>query len=336
MENNKVLASRTVYIMKAIAIISVAMAHCTYIDADIQRITDIFGTIGVPIFLITGGLFFKSNQPWKEFMLAKMRRIVLPWLIWGGITYILHIVNDKSVIKVYDYILWILGYKTWLYYVPVILICYFVFNYSTSIKYILSIIGVGICSYVLTVFGFFEKAFFTSCQNPFNWIGFFAIGILLQKLGLQEKVFRMSKTKVLLPMLVLGSLGMTILYFCVSRQFGFTPSYWNCLSIPFELLSCAAIYMISIMIARTKSAGFGISIGKNSYVLFFSHMQIGINVVNILSFGLWNYFHGAHMGAITFVRGFAVIMISYFVFVFMVKKICRLLKLEKLCWVLGL
>ena len=50
MEEN-VLVSKTIYIMKALAIITVIMAHCTYGDSDIQRVTDIIGTVGVPIFL---------------------------------------------------------------------------------------------------------------------------------------------------------------------------------------------------------------------------------------------------------------------------------------------
>lgn len=98
----RILISKAVYIMKAIAIVFVAMAHCTYIDADIQRVTDIIGTIGVPIFLITGGLYYNNNRSWGEFVKNKLKRIVVPWILWGCGTYILHIVNDHSSIVAFD------------------------------------------------------------------------------------------------------------------------------------------------------------------------------------------------------------------------------------------
>lgn len=71
--------------MKALAILTVVMAHCTFTDSNIQRLTDIFGTIGVPIFLIIGGIYFRVNHEWKKFAYQKTKRIVVPWILWGGL-----------------------------------------------------------------------------------------------------------------------------------------------------------------------------------------------------------------------------------------------------------
>ena len=289
--------------MKAIAIITVAMAHCTYVDCDIQRITDIFGTIGVPIFLITGGLFFRNDRNWKSFLSVKTKRIIVPWILWGNITYILHIISDRKPFSAGSMLLWILGHHTWLYYVPVIMICCIIFWFCASKKYAMLIGVVSIVSYLLTILGKIDGFYITNCQNVFNWIGFFSLGVFLQNYGFKERIWKQQNILFASIMSICIFITIGILYFRISKSNAFNPSYWNYFSIPFELISCICVYYISYFLAKSKVAELLIEIGKNSYVLFFSHMQLGINIVNVIFVSFWNYLQGSYWGWITVMRG---------------------------------
>lgn len=68
--------------IKAFAIYFVIAAHCTYNNNLFQQITDIIGTIGVPLFLFVAGVFFKKIKSIDQIN-NKTKRIVIPWLIWG-------------------------------------------------------------------------------------------------------------------------------------------------------------------------------------------------------------------------------------------------------------
>lgn len=115
--------SDTAYIMKGLAILSVIFAHCVYDDPNIQRGSSIIGTIGVPVFLVLSAIFFDTKESSRSLIQKKLQRLILPWILWGTVTYIISCLSNNSP-SIFGGIKWIFGNYTWLYFVPVLLICF--------------------------------------------------------------------------------------------------------------------------------------------------------------------------------------------------------------------
>lgn len=114
----------TLYVLKGLAIISVSAAHFGGDQNDISnQITALISTFGVLIFMLLSGFFFNYAAGIKVFWKKKVCRIIIPWLIWGTITFMFSCIdNNGGRFIFYDYIRWMTGYKTWLYFVVVLLI----------------------------------------------------------------------------------------------------------------------------------------------------------------------------------------------------------------------
>ena len=78
--------SKTFYVVRMFAIISVATAHLGTLDpAVVDTIKSMIGTIGVPVFLICSGYYFRRTDSWKDFFVQR-KKIIVPWLILGSCT----------------------------------------------------------------------------------------------------------------------------------------------------------------------------------------------------------------------------------------------------------
>lgn len=326
--------SNAFYALKGLAIISVAIAHSPFQDADLGRLATILGTIGVPIFFIISGIFFDSSVGIIEFAKKKSRRIIIPWIIWGGITYFLHILHDNSDFEVggVGCIKWVLGYGTWLYYVLVLLLCYVIFLIvkRPAFKYILFI--PAIITYVLSCYKQLEWLPYSNSQNVFNWIGFFCIGIILKEHKILEKSPKdiISQRTITLLLAITAIIG--VIYFKTSYLMEFRPGYWNFFAIPFELTAVIVLYYVSFILKKCKLL---LEFGRNSYILFFTHMQLGINIVKILSRNfLFDRSGWINIWSVP-AAGFLVILISWFIFAKLTVLIAKKIHCERVLWIIG-
>lgn len=177
--------SDALYVLKAFGIFSVAAAHCVSNGGAIDRVLGICGTIGVPIFLVLSGVFFEHNYSILEFFIRKWKRIIVPWIVWGVGTYVLSVLSLGTDISLVGCVNWILGNRTWLYFVPVLLICMLILKIRCNCAFLCIVIGVSILSNTLTILGVFRNTqYLTNYQNVLNWILFFAIGIILRRKGM--------------------------------------------------------------------------------------------------------------------------------------------------------
>lgn len=323
--------SNALYILSAIAMLSVIMAHCVYSNPDVQIISDMLGTIGVPLFLIKGGYYYKKSETFSVFAKKKIKRIVVPWAIWGFFTYLLHVIRD-GVFSFVSLTAWIIGYKTWLYYVPVLLICYLIFRISTKKVFCIIVATIGLILYYLNVFGYIYFPFITDCQNVFNWISFFSLGVLLQNNSTIPYIYK--KRKILLGFALGISVFLGILYLHYCKTNIIKPSYWTLFSIPFEL-SCFFSTLLICFNCASVRCPLLIGLGKNTYIIFFAHMQIGINIVNLIFFQIWNK-NDFLAFAMLILRPLAVLCVTYFFFVYLLNTIGKKLNLSKYLWVIGL
>lgn len=269
--------SNSLYIVKAIAIFSVIAAHFTFSNPSLLIVGKILGTIGMPVFMIIAGLFFDSDLSWEIIVSKKIQRLVIPWIIWSVITYLLHWISNRSSLSIVGLLAWAFGYKTWLYFVPVLLFCMVTFRILHYRGFLYISLGLTVVSCGLVIAGVFHSnEWLTNYQNPLNWIGFFGFGQLLRLKGFLQKSPRDLgyKRNQLVIVGLITVLLYVAYYWMVDKQF-IDVSYWNYISIPFELCAAAFVYLFSCNVNRLTVL---VEIGKKTYPIYFIHMQIGIGV----------------------------------------------------------
>lgn len=269
------------YRLRGIAIISVAYAHSLSLaNYTLSRIGQLIGLIGVPLFLICSGYFFKRQNIDCNFLRHKFKTIILPWLIWGSFAFCLSIYLGTKHFSVVDFLAYLFGHGTWLYYVPVyfcILLIYNLIHFRGG-DYILMLISLlsNIVSYYCELSGL--DGWITFYQNPFNFILFFSIGKILKERNIIEKI-KSIYVVFLVPLFVI------IGYLFI--KYDLKILYINPLAICFELVSVFIIFYLTNVIRKFSLLSSSLKeFGKNSYIIYFLHMQIGIATVNrIMSLG---------------------------------------------------
>lgn len=132
------------YSLRGLAIISVAYAHCLSLSHEnIQRLGAVIGLIGVPIFFLCSGLYFKK-QHWDTLTKKIFYGIVLPWIIWGICNFCISLSLGNTNPTVRSLLAYILGYGTWLYYIPVYIILRIFYNKFDSNIFLLTSILISI------------------------------------------------------------------------------------------------------------------------------------------------------------------------------------------------
>ena len=266
--------SNLFYNLRGFAILSVAYAHSLDLqNVLLARLGALIGLIGVPAFLICSGYYYKQVSLNKDFCYKKFQTIVAPWLIWGTFAFILTVLLSDRIQSGHNlltnYLLYLSGYHTWLYFVPIYIIIIFLFQWLKPSKGLLFLsMGITVISSCIT---FFLKPDIgvTPFQNPLNWIGFYATGICLKEhieVVLQKNVIFWSAA----VLTVIAGI-----YIVLSD---WTVSYWHPASILFEL---SAFGVLLVAAYKVKGKFFRV-LGMNSYVLYFLHMQLGIASANVI------------------------------------------------------
>lgn len=257
-----------IYYLRGLAIVLVALCHCYYDNEVYQHAVSIVGTIGVPVFFICTGLYFEYKT-WKAYFIRTIRKIIVPWMVWGAITY-LWTIRCGAIPSLSSLLIWISGYGTWLWFVPVYILCTMLMNFACGFKNKERII---LTLYiVITLFFIFLHGIgiitFTKMTylNPLNWIGFCSLGKILEICDIKRKELSSINTKLLF--LLMTEIAIFVLYF----RFTSSGSYFNLFSVPFEIIGA----LLSFTVFKCFNSEILKDIGKNSYVIFFAHMQFGI------------------------------------------------------------
>lgn len=184
-KKDKIETNTVLNVARFFAIVSVIMAHSRSLSYDCLSIfTERIGAVGVISFLIISGYYYNVEKYGRLlFFKNKLKTIVVPWVFTGTLLYLIGLKFNFL-----DWFLWIIGYKTYLYYLSVLFSCYFIFSYFKSVQFLYFSVVITLISLLFTSFGlidsfwklYFPNFMFYNYFNIFNWIGFFAIGILLK------------------------------------------------------------------------------------------------------------------------------------------------------------
>ena len=269
--------SKGFYIYKAIAILCVIAAHVSVIIENLGIWTFICSTfwammarIGVVIFFTTSGFFFSRTKGdslnfWKK----KFFNIILPWLICATITFIVSLilgVKQEIALKCFQ---WILGFGTWYYYVSVLLIFFLIFKFIEKSEILLYVcFTLNIVSILLDTWGLNPISQFSFCTpylNIFNWIGYFALGILCRKHRLDRWIL---KSKIALSLTIVLTIFAIILFFLLKNE-----SDFHYITFLYKLPLAVMLFYVSSWLAKGKM-NFMVVVGKDTYFIYLVHMQI--------------------------------------------------------------
>lgn len=299
--------SKTIYIAKAFAVLSIICAHCGgvnegsgYLNIVSSNILSSLGSIGVGIFLfLSGYLMFFTKKNAADFFTKKITSLVLPWFFCGTLVY-LYVYLRKGGLGFISLVKWLLGIDTYLYYMTVLsvlyLVCFFIRKNKTAVWVTVLIsaawnIALGAALYIHP--GMIKIVYL----DPIRFAFFFALGLLVANYGVFENILAFCKKSVL-PATAVLTVIIVLLAFNDK-----TLSYFRIYYIFVELVALAAILGISAASADTRSALFT-NIGKASFSIYLLHMPIAGIVANV--------FRRIDFFALTLLRPIIVLVIVYF------------------------
>lgn len=215
---------------------------------------NIMGLVGVPIFLMLAGYFEYCS---KTSLSKKVNRTLIPLMIWGTLTFLLHIFKTQEEAHLKDYLMWIYGCGSWLYFVPVLLWCQIMLRLlDKDWIWIL----VGFVSTSLSVFDIIPYNFvFTPYVNPFNFIIYFCAGRLIRKYHFIDFISDKPLVWTAVSILVMT------LFLIITE-----PLYWT----PWTWVFSVALFCFLYLLFNKCTPNWLIQIGMMSYVIYLCHMQI--------------------------------------------------------------
>lgn len=268
--------SSTFYALRGLAIISVAYAHSLSLSNELlQRLGEICGLFGVPIFLFCSGFWFKRND-YNTLLPKLFKNIISPWVIWGCIGFLITVSLGGMNGNFYNLATFLFGHGTWLYYIPVYLIIRICFNYKELSNGFL--VMIMILSLLMNIITYLSPSalnwldtYCTPWQNPLNWAGFFSLGILFKRHNIVDKLILSSCYSYILFSIVFISL------FIVTLIVPIKINYWNPVAIPLQYVSIPVSLICAYFIGGGKLLQL---LGRNSLLLYLIHIQIGIALAN--------------------------------------------------------
>ena len=282
---NKIVEKRLseeLYILKAVAICSVAMAHSCY--TEVQNPIDIyflgqFARFGVFAFFFLSGFFFK-HEGFITFAKKTLINFIIPWVFVGTSVYFGSMLINEHKIRFNGFFYYLIGNGSTLYFCTVLLIVRCVFQAITQKTKRLTLICIGciVCtliSLLITAMGVLPQDFNPSLKlyqyinpylNVFNWIGIFAGGILTRQYSGFDLLASNIRVKTIS---CLVSIVIILLGFLDSGS-----SYWSFLGIYVELSFFVLLFCLVKAFYPVLKMGGVLFAGKNTFPLFLMHYPV--------------------------------------------------------------
>lgn len=244
MEKNRCTVSSMFSTARIYALLSIVSAHMFFPGTFTTVILSRAGTAGVIVFLIMSGYFYRPHKFSNLWSLIKTKFVSLcvPWFVLGTSTWIYKLILIPDYRTITQLIKWIIGNGSYLYYMSVLVLCFWIFYKAKNGIKILALLAT-VLSNMLTASGIMEPilAFLkiNNYLNVFNWIGFFSLGMLLQEIN-EEKIATFF-VKYRYMLISLG--GVAFLFVLVFNNI--PADYFSYIAIPYELVLTLAIFSLS-------------------------------------------------------------------------------------------
>lgn len=259
--------SQMFLIARAFAILTVVSAHITIKTSSmIADFYNAIGSVGVIVFLIISGYYYKS-APLKELIPKKVKGVIIPWIVLGTAVWFVNSLLTNSGYGIFSLLQWLIGYKTYLYYIPVLLLCFVLFYYNNIISLIFALV-LNVLSIVLTNMGVLQPIIqalhITNYLNVFNWIGFFAIGVFLKRISPEVLYCFFKKTNIFF--IILSVCATVVLVIT-----GYKVGYFSAMGWLYELV--CAIGIFGLCTHEKLYNKLFVDISNASYAIYLLHMM---------------------------------------------------------------
>ena len=288
-----------IYAVKAFAILSVICAHVAYVPqsdsaANVMagNVLTSLGSIGVTMFFILSGLLFaKGGHVFSGFFRKRIKSIFIPWFATGTVVYG-YVAIRKNGINLVDWIGFVSGNGSYLYFLPMLIACYLMFFYvNENSSRLTCVMVLSLASIVLTAGKVITEI--NPYMNPFNWFFYFGVGYVL---------FNMDRVGI-----VLDFAKRTVWYWACGfvaalGAFSFHGSvgYWTMNYLFFELMAVMCILGICSFPVIYQSRPIN-SIGQESFSIYLLQMPLA----GIIAF----FFSKVDLVPLTLLRPFVVLLL---------------------------
>lgn len=270
MDFNKKL-SNTFVVARVFALISIVSAHLYFTNAPyaVEKVYSSIGSIGVLAFMIMAAYFYNTQKysSMLHMLRNKLYTVGLPWLFLGSVSYIYNALLSRR-FSVMAYLNWMIGNGSYLYYLTVLFLLFIIF-YRTNTAILISAMAVSVVSLMLTAAGAWDPVIeflhITNYLNVLNWVGIFALGILMKRVA-PEKLFAFfRKTRWIFVVLFL----VAVVVICL---LDIPTGYFSYVGIWLELLGVFAIFGVSTLPALSNRLFADLS--NMSFAIYLIHMMV--------------------------------------------------------------
>lgn len=276
------VTSYQIWVLKIIAIFTIFFAHMPVSEATLNisfqyswlsRLYSLLGMVGVPIFMFLSGYLYKKGNLKKRAV-----ALLIPLVIWGSVTYLLHCAKDGlSSFSFIDYLLWIVGSNCYLYFVTVLFAIILLYHFFDNdyVYIVLSLLSIGLYEFHIIRY----TTIFTPYLNPLNFIAYFALGHLFRRHSLWARI---SKGNIVISWFC--ALVITLLF--IARDYYVHVWYFDLISVVVNILVILLCLNFTGFIRRTDKHV--IILGKCTYVIYLCHMPIATTLNKFIP----NYLYG--------------------------------------------
>lgn len=275
-----------IYVIKALALISIVSAHVGTVNQDTYAcnkifglLLDSFGAIGVGVFfMISGYLFYGTRKTLIQFLKGKVKTILIPWLFCGTLLFF-YITLRKGGLDLKTWIS-MLTVHSHLYYLTVLMIFYLIFfRCRNNVGFQLFLVCASIVSITLTGMGVLSVYPYS---NPMNWAIYFLFGLLIGHYHLLGRLALLCRKYCPVSFF----LYLFILFFYLTN--GKPISYWKYAAIPAEIIAIALVLGSSFILVRCKLSIGLIFLGKLSFSVYLLHAPFAGIITNLFNrYELW-------------------------------------------------
>ena len=282
---------KIIYIAKAFAIISIICAHCSHVGDSFQSdnrfisslITSL-GSLGVGVFFVLSGYLMGNNtKTFYMFCKTKFVSIIIPWFFSGSLVY-LYVVLRKGGLSFTTWLNFLLGNGSYLWFLTVLIMLYLAFYFfKANTRFLLISIMVSIISNLMTSFGLLpiSDLHISPYLFVFNWMVFFAIGLLMYKYELLKEICIFAKKNLLYlcSIFFVSIIGLAM--------FDTSLNYFVIYFLPLAFIAMLLITGISYLLSFRNSTSL-VWIGKESFSIYLLHMPVAGTISNLFNrFDIW-------------------------------------------------
>lgn len=230
-----------------------------------------YGTVGVvTFFILSGFLYNHKGKQLSDILGKKLKYILLPTYIAAVTSYTATHIGNFSIKELMTYCY---GGGSLYYYITVLMLCYIIFYFIGSNMcllcgaMVLNAISIFLFASDIITYDQLPYPYLTSYLIPTNWIGFFAVGVILREKNLWKKMMLWAEKRVVILAALFSISTIAYAYFCA----GVEISYFVYQAIPYELLGTLTIMGFSKKLNRWSVLN---NIGNASFFIYLYHINI--------------------------------------------------------------